>query len=53
VERVLLDRDGASHGLFRATTVRRLLDETRRGQADHGYPLQILLNLELWQRGRL
>src|SRR3954453_3556703 len=35
---------------FRADTVTRLLDEHRRGDADHGHRLWCLLMLELWVR---
>jgi asparagine synthase (glutamine-hydrolysing) len=35
---------------FRADTVTRLLDEHRRGGADHGHRLWCLLMLELWVR---
>ena len=37
-------------GWFRADTVRRLLDEHRSGDADHGHRLWCLLMLELWVR---
>ena len=50
VESVLLASDNRSKGMYRETTLRRLLDETRRGKADHGYLLQILLIVELWQQ---
>jgi asparagine synthase (glutamine-hydrolysing) len=47
---VLLDPVTMQRGIFREDTVRRLLDETSRGVADHAYLLQGLLILELWQR---
>jgi asparagine synthase (glutamine-hydrolysing) len=50
VESVLLAPDSMARGIYREATLRRLLEETRRGVADHGYLLQILLILELWQR---
>src|SRR3954471_20870323 len=37
-------------GWFRADSVTRLLDEHRRGDADHGHRLWCLLMLELWVR---
>ena len=53
VEAVLLASDNKSQGMYRATTLRRLLDETKHGRANHGYLLQILLILELWQQENL
>jgi hypothetical protein len=37
-------------GLFRPDTVRRLVDEQRRGTHDWSYQVWQLLVLELWQR---
>ena len=53
VEQVLLSPDSLSRGVYREAALRRLLEETRRGIADHGYLLQILLILELWQQENL
>jgi asparagine synthase (glutamine-hydrolysing) len=53
VEKVLLSPDSLSRGVYREATLRRLLEETRRGIADHGYLLQVLLILELWQQENL
>jgi len=53
VEKVLLSPDSLSRGVYREVTLRRLLEETRQGIADHGYLLQILLILELWQQENL
>jgi hypothetical protein len=53
VEKVLLSPDSLSRGVYREATLRRLLEETGRGIADHGYLLQILLILELWQQENL
>jgi asparagine synthase (glutamine-hydrolysing) len=53
VEQVLLSPDSLSRGVYREATLRRLLEETRRGSADHGYLLQVLLILELWQQENL
>ena len=50
VERVLLEPDSLARGMYHGATLRRLLEETRRGRADHSYLLQVLLILELWQR---
>lgn len=47
---VLLDPVTLDRRIFREDTVRRLLDDTSRGVADHAYLLQGLLILELWQR---
>lgn len=52
VEEVLLDRQACSRGMLREPVLRSLVRETRGGQADHGYLLQTLLLLELWQRER-
>ena len=53
VEQVLLSPDSLSRGVYREATLRRLLEETKQGSADHGYLLQILLILELWQQENL
>jgi asparagine synthase (glutamine-hydrolysing) len=53
VEQVLLSPDSLSRGVYRVASLRRLLEETKRGIADHGYLLQILLILELWQQENL
>jgi asparagine synthase (glutamine-hydrolysing) len=53
VEKVLLSPDSLSRGVYREATLRQLLEETRQGIADHGYLLQILLVLELWQQENL
>ena len=53
VESVLLSPDSLSRGMYRPATLHRLLDETRRGTADHGYLLQIMLILEIWQQENL
>jgi asparagine synthase (glutamine-hydrolysing) len=44
------DALATNRGWFRADTVTRLLDEHRRGAADHGHRLWCLLMLELWVR---
>jgi asparagine synthase (glutamine-hydrolysing) len=53
VENALLTPDSLSRGMYHEAALRRLLEETRRGVADHGYLLQILLILELWQQENL
>lgn len=53
VEVVLLDSTSLARDMYRETTLRRLIEETHRGVQDHGYLLQILLILELWQREHL
>ena len=53
VEDVLFDADSLARGIYREATLRRLLYETKHGVVDHGYLLQILLTLELWQRDTL
>jgi asparagine synthase (glutamine-hydrolysing) len=53
VETVLLSRESLDRGILRAEGLRRLLDDTRAHRADHGYLLQVLLILELWQRDNL
>jgi len=50
VEQVLLDPASLARGIFREASLRRLIDETKRGVVDHAYLLQILLILELWQQ---
>jgi asparagine synthase (glutamine-hydrolysing) len=53
VENALLTSDSLSRGMYHEAALRRLLEETRHGVADHGYLLQILLILELWQQENL
>lgn len=53
VERVLLAPDSLGRKIYNAAALRHLIDETKRGAADYGYLLQILLILELWQRDNL
>jgi asparagine synthase (glutamine-hydrolysing) len=53
VAKVLLEPDSLTRNIAREDTLRRLIGETRGGVADHGYLLQILLNLELWQKEHL
>jgi asparagine synthase (glutamine-hydrolysing) len=50
VEQVLLHPTSLARGIFREAGLRRLIEETQRGVADHAYLLQILLILELWQQ---
>ncbi|HVR72834.1 MAG TPA: asparagine synthase-related protein, partial [Planctomycetota bacterium] len=53
VETVLLNRDSLAREMYREHVLRRLIDETRRGAADHAYLLQVLLILALWQEENL
>ncbi|HEY1247371.1 MAG TPA: hypothetical protein VGE97_00140, partial [Nitrososphaera sp.] len=53
VEAVLLEPASLARGIYREATLHRLIEETKRGAADHGYLFQILLILELWQRENL
>jgi asparagine synthase (glutamine-hydrolysing) len=53
VEQVLLQPECLSKSMYREETLRRLIEEMRRGVADHAYLLQVLLILELWQRENL
>jgi asparagine synthase (glutamine-hydrolysing) len=50
VERLLLEPAAVKRGIFRPPAVRRLIDDTRSGANDHGYLLQVMLILELWQQ---
>ena len=53
VETVLLSPESLDRGILRESGLRQLVDDTRTGRADHGYLLQVLLILELWQRENL
>jgi len=53
VESVLLDPATIQRGMLHEPTLRRLIEATRSGAADHGYLFQVLLILELWQRENL
>ncbi len=50
VQQVLLHPRSLARGMYREPGLRRLIEETRRGIADHAYLLQILLIMELWQQ---
>ena len=50
VEQALLAPDSLARGRYREASLRRLLEETKQGRADHSYLLQVLLILELWQQ---
>lgn len=49
-EDVLLSSSSLSRGYFRREGLEALLRAHFRGEADHGYKLWALLNLELWHR---
>lgn len=50
-EQMLSHPVSLTRGILRESSLRRLIDETKRGVADHAYLLQVLLILELWQQG--
>jgi asparagine synthase (glutamine-hydrolysing) len=50
VEEFILGPRARSRGLLDPDAVRRLAEAHRRGEADHGQRLWLLLNLELWHR---
>ena len=50
VQQALLAPDSLARGIYRESYLRRLLEETKQGRADHSYLLQVLLILELWQQ---
>ena len=50
VEQALLAPESLARGIYRESYLRRLLEETKQGRADHSYLLQVLLILELWQQ---
>jgi asparagine synthase (glutamine-hydrolysing) len=47
---VLLSSSSVGRGYFRRDAIEELLRSHGRSQADHGYKLWALLNLELWHR---
>jgi hypothetical protein len=53
VDKVLLDPETLGRGVFRETTVRRLVAEARQGAGHHDDLLQALVIVELWQRENL
>jgi len=50
VEELVLGPRALGRGLFEPGALRRLADAHRRGAAEHGDRLWLLINLELWQR---
>jgi asparagine synthase (glutamine-hydrolysing) len=50
VEEVLLSPRSLERGVLRREALAKLVEETKNGRRDHGYLLQVLLILELWQR---
>jgi hypothetical protein len=50
VEAELLQPSARVQAFVAPDTLRRLVSETRDGQSDHAYLLQVLLIIELWQR---
>lgn len=53
VETILLDATTLDRGMLREGALRRVIAEAKSGAADHGYLLQVLLIIELWQRDTL
>jgi len=53
VEAVLLSSESLDRGIVRPEGVQELIERTRSGLVDHGYLLQVLLIIELWQRENL
>jgi asparagine synthase (glutamine-hydrolysing) len=50
VEAILFAPQSLDRGMLRRDGLRRLVEDTREGRADHGYLLTILLIIELWQQ---
>ena len=50
VDDLVLGPRAAARGLFDAAYVRKMVEEDRRGHADHWERIWALVNLELWQR---
>jgi asparagine synthase (glutamine-hydrolysing) len=50
VDELVLGPRAVARGLFNLAALRHLVDDHRRGWADHGHRLWLLLNLELWHR---
>jgi asparagine synthase (glutamine-hydrolysing) len=49
VEELLLQADSRSRHMYREATLRRLVEEAKRGKQDYAYLFQVMLILELWQ----
>jgi asparagine synthase (glutamine-hydrolysing) len=47
---LLSERQVMARGLFNYGYVKKLIDEDRKGVADHAYRLYQLITLELWFR---
>ncbi len=50
VEEIMLDPKTLGRGMYHEGMIRKMIADTRSGQADYAYLFQILLILELWQR---
>ena len=50
IEQELLSDQSIGRGVLNPAGLRQLIAETRNGVRDHGYLLQILLNIEYWQQ---
>jgi asparagine synthase (glutamine-hydrolysing) len=53
VDRVLLTSPALDRGIVQEGSLRRLVDDARRGTGDHDHVLQVLMLVELWQRENL
>ncbi len=50
IEEFVLGPRALGRGLFESAVLRRLAEEHRRGEGEHGDRLWLLVNLEIWQR---
>jgi asparagine synthase (glutamine-hydrolysing) len=50
---VLLDRSALERGIYEEQTLRRVIEQTRSGKANHSFLLLALLIVEIWQRQNL
>ncbi len=50
IEEFVLGPRARGRGLFEPAVLRRLAEEHRRGEGEHGDRLWLLVNLEIWQR---
>jgi len=50
IDELLSERQVMARGLFNYGYVKKLIDEDRKGVADHAYRIYQLITLELWFR---
>jgi asparagine synthase (glutamine-hydrolysing) len=50
---VLLDRRALERGIYEERMLRRVIEQTRSGNANHSFLLLVLLIVEIWQRQNL